>query len=96
MARNTFQYLSANITINATTGSAYAGNPLLDPIHADQFEMGRSGTSPMRRWCRHQAPTLHRGSVIVANAGTHLESLPMDRAQPPPPGPQPGKSRRPS
>jgi iron complex outermembrane receptor protein len=40
MARNTFQDLSANITINATTGSASAGNPLLDPIYADQFELG--------------------------------------------------------
>lgn len=40
MARNTFQDLSANITINATTGSASAGNPLLDPIYADQFEIG--------------------------------------------------------
>jgi iron complex outermembrane recepter protein len=40
MARNTFQDLSANITINATTGSASAGNPQLDPIHADQFELG--------------------------------------------------------
>ncbi|MET0498647.1 MAG: TonB-dependent receptor [Steroidobacteraceae bacterium] len=40
MARNTFQDLSANITINATTGSATAGNPLLDPIYADQFELG--------------------------------------------------------
>lgn len=40
MARNTFQDLSANITIDATTGSASAGNPLLDPIYADQFEFG--------------------------------------------------------
>jgi len=40
MARNTFQDLSANITINATTGSASAGNPFLDPISADQFELG--------------------------------------------------------
>jgi iron complex outermembrane receptor protein len=40
MARNTFQDLSANITINATTGSASAGNPFLDPIYADQFELG--------------------------------------------------------
>jgi iron complex outermembrane receptor protein len=40
MARNTFQDLSANVTINATTGSASAGNPFLDPIHADQFELG--------------------------------------------------------
>lgn len=40
MARNTFQDLSANITINATTGSASAGNPFLDPVTADQFEFG--------------------------------------------------------
>jgi iron complex outermembrane receptor protein len=40
MARNTFQDLSANTTIDATTGSASAGNPLLDPIYADQFEFG--------------------------------------------------------
>lgn len=40
MARNTFQDLSANITIDATTGSASAGNPLLDPIYADQLEVG--------------------------------------------------------
>ncbi|HEY0686583.1 MAG TPA: TonB-dependent receptor [Steroidobacter sp.] len=40
MARNTFQDLSANITIDATTGSASAGNPQLDPIYADQFELG--------------------------------------------------------
>jgi iron complex outermembrane receptor protein len=40
MARNTFQDLSANITIDATTGSASAGNPRLDPIYADQFELG--------------------------------------------------------
>jgi iron complex outermembrane recepter protein len=40
MARNTFQDLSANITINATTGSGSAGNPFLDPIYADQFELG--------------------------------------------------------
>ena len=40
MARNTFQDLSANVTINATTGSASAGNPFLAPIYADQFELG--------------------------------------------------------
>ena len=40
MARNTFQDLSANITIDATTGSASAGNPRLDAISADQFELG--------------------------------------------------------
>jgi iron complex outermembrane receptor protein len=40
MARDTFQNLSSNITINATTGSASAGNPYLNPVKADQFEIG--------------------------------------------------------
>ena len=40
MARDTFQNLSSNITINATTGSATAGNPYLTPIKANQFEIG--------------------------------------------------------
>jgi iron complex outermembrane receptor protein len=40
MARDTFQNLSSNITINATTGSASAGNPFLKPIKANQFEVG--------------------------------------------------------
>jgi iron complex outermembrane receptor protein len=40
MARDTFQDLSSNISINATTGSASAGNPNLNPIKADQFELG--------------------------------------------------------
>lgn len=40
MARPTFQDLSANITINATTASASAGNPNLKPFYADQFELG--------------------------------------------------------
>lgn len=40
MARPTFQNLSSNIVINATSGTATAGNPLLDPIMADQFEFG--------------------------------------------------------
>ena len=40
MARDTFQNLSSNITINATTGSATAGNPYLPPIKANQFEIG--------------------------------------------------------
>ncbi|WP_105103190.1 TonB-dependent receptor [Microbulbifer pacificus] len=40
MARPTFQNLSSNIVINATSGTATAGNPMLDPILADQFEIG--------------------------------------------------------
>jgi iron complex outermembrane receptor protein len=40
MARDTFQDLSSNISIDATTGSASAGNPYLAPIKADQFEFG--------------------------------------------------------
>jgi len=40
MARDTFQNLSSNIAINATTGSASAGNPYLNPIQANQFEIG--------------------------------------------------------
>ena len=40
MARPTFQNLSSNIVINATSGTATAGNPMLDPIFADQFEIG--------------------------------------------------------
>jgi iron complex outermembrane receptor protein len=40
MARDTFQNLSSNITINATTGAASAGNPFLKPIQATQFELG--------------------------------------------------------
>lgn len=40
MARPTFQDLSANITINATTSSASAGNPNIKPFYADQFEAG--------------------------------------------------------
>jgi iron complex outermembrane receptor protein len=40
MARDTFQNLSSNISINATTGSASAGNPNLNPIKANQFEIG--------------------------------------------------------
>lgn len=40
MARPTFQNLSSNIVINATSGTATAGNPNLDPIMADQFEFG--------------------------------------------------------
>lgn len=40
MARPTFQNLSANLTINATTSSASAGNPNLKPFYADQYEAG--------------------------------------------------------
>ncbi|WP_428820512.1 TonB-dependent receptor [Microbulbifer sp. MCCC 1A16149] len=40
MARPTFQNLSSNIVINATSGTATAGNPMLEPIFADQFELG--------------------------------------------------------
>ena len=40
MARPTFQNLSANLTINATTSSASAGNPNLKPFYADQYELG--------------------------------------------------------
>ncbi len=40
MARPTFQNLSSNIVINATSGSATAGNPYLDPVIATQFEIG--------------------------------------------------------
>lgn len=40
MARPTFQNLSANLTINATTASASAGNPNLKPFYADQYEVG--------------------------------------------------------
>jgi iron complex outermembrane receptor protein len=40
LARNTFQNLSSNITINATTGAATAGNPFLKPITSNQFELG--------------------------------------------------------
>ncbi|VUD47030.1 Vitamin B12 transporter BtuB [Thalassocella blandensis] len=40
MARPTFQNLSSNLTINATTSSASGGNPDLDPTYANQFEVG--------------------------------------------------------
>lgn len=40
MARPTFQNLSSNLTINATTGTASAGNPQLKPFYANQFEIG--------------------------------------------------------
>lgn len=40
MARPTFQNLSANLTINATTSSASGGNPNLKPFYADQYELG--------------------------------------------------------
>lgn len=40
MARPTFTDLSSNIVINATNGSASAGNPYLEPTYSDQFEIG--------------------------------------------------------
>lgn len=40
MARNTFSDLSASTEVSGTTNSATAGNPLLKPYHADQFELG--------------------------------------------------------
>ena len=40
MARDTFQNLSSNVTINATTGAASAGNPNLKPVQSSQFELG--------------------------------------------------------
>lgn len=40
MARPTFTNLSSNIVINATSGSASAGNPNLDPTYATQYEIG--------------------------------------------------------
>jgi iron complex outermembrane receptor protein len=40
MARNTFSDLSASTEVSGTTNAATAGNPLLKPYHADQFELG--------------------------------------------------------
>lgn len=40
MARNTFSDLSASTEVSGTTNAATAGNPLLKPYHADQFEVG--------------------------------------------------------
>jgi len=40
MARNTFSDLSASTEVSGTTNSATAGNPLLKPYHANQFEIG--------------------------------------------------------
>lgn len=40
MARNTFSDLSASTEVSGTTNAATAGNPLLKPYHADQFEFG--------------------------------------------------------
>jgi iron complex outermembrane receptor protein len=40
MARNTFSDLSASTELNGTTNAASAGNPLLKPYHANQFEIG--------------------------------------------------------
>ncbi len=40
MARNTFSDLSASTEVSGTTNAATAGNPLLKPYHANQFEIG--------------------------------------------------------
>jgi iron complex outermembrane receptor protein len=40
MARNTFSDLSASTEVSGTTNAATAGNPLLKPYHANQFELG--------------------------------------------------------
>ncbi|NIB44212.1 TonB-dependent receptor [Pseudomaricurvus alkylphenolicus] len=41
MARPSFQKLSSNLVVDATNGeTATAGNPLLDPFYAKQFEIG--------------------------------------------------------
>jgi iron complex outermembrane receptor protein len=40
MARNTFSDLSASTEVSGTTSAATAGNPLLKPYHANQFEVG--------------------------------------------------------
>ena len=40
MARNTFSDLSASTEVSGTTNAASAGNPLLKPYHANQFEVG--------------------------------------------------------
>lgn len=40
MARNTFSDLSASTEVSGTTNAATAGNPLLKPFHANQFELG--------------------------------------------------------
>lgn len=40
MARNTFSDLSASTEVSGTTNAATAGNPLLNPYHADQMELG--------------------------------------------------------
>jgi len=40
MARPAYVDISSNMLINATTQSASAGNPLLEPTYANQFEIG--------------------------------------------------------
>ena len=40
MARNTYSDLSASTEVSGTTNAATAGNPLLKPYHADQWELG--------------------------------------------------------
>jgi len=40
MARNTYSDLSASTEVSGTTNAATAGNPLLKPYHADQWEVG--------------------------------------------------------
>ncbi len=40
MARPTFNNLSANLIVDATSGVATAGNPELDPTYSDQMEVG--------------------------------------------------------
>jgi iron complex outermembrane receptor protein len=40
MARNTFSDLSASTEVSGTTNAATAGNPLLNPYHANQAEIG--------------------------------------------------------
>lgn len=40
MARNTYSDLSASTEVSGTTNAATAGNPLLKPYHANQWELG--------------------------------------------------------
>ncbi|OON62460.1 TonB-dependent receptor [Massilia sp. KIM] len=40
MARNTYSDLSASTEVSGTTNAATAGNPLLKPFHANQWELG--------------------------------------------------------
>ncbi|RZA06604.1 MAG: TonB-dependent receptor, partial [Moraxellaceae bacterium] len=62
--RNTFQDLSANITIDATTSTASAGNPNLKPFYADQAEVGVE-------WYFAEASILS-GSVFVKQLDTFV------------------------